>query len=138
MLNFTLQKKRIMKFFKGNKLYSILTGVCPVCHKSNMYRNSNPFILSDIFKMHDVCSHCGTRFKIEPAFFYGAMYVSYGVGVALAIASFLITHLVLEWGKFASLLVIIGVLILAFPWIIRISRNIWINLFLKYDSKKAE
>ncbi len=119
-------------------MYSIFTGACPVCHKTNMYRNANPFIISDIFKMHDVCAHCGTRFKMEPSFFYGAMYVSYGVGVAIAIASFIITYFVLGLGRFTSFLVIVGALIITLPLIIRASRNIWVNLFFKYDPKKAE
>ena len=71
---------------KGNKLYSILFGKCPKCHQESMYKNKNPYHFTDILKMHERCSHCGTKYKIEPSFFYGSMYVSYGVGVAFAVA----------------------------------------------------
>ena len=62
-----------MGILKGTKLNSILTGKCPVCQNESMYKNSNPYILSETLKMHERCSHCGTKYKIEPSFFYGAV-----------------------------------------------------------------
>jgi hypothetical protein len=38
--------------------------------------------------MHEKCSHCGLIYQIEPSFFYGAMYVSYGLNVATGIVAF--------------------------------------------------
>lgn len=138
MLKFAVQKKRIMKFLKGTKIYSVLTGTCPVCQIGKMYKNPNAFNMVDAFKMHEHCSNCGLKFKMEPSFFFGAMYVSYGVGAAIAIASFLVTHLLFDMSRFGSFLAIVVALIVLMPYIIRISRNIWINVFLQYDSKKAE
>jgi hypothetical protein len=43
--------------------------------------------------MHDNCSHCGLKYQIEPSFFYGAMYVSYGLNVA-GIAAFIISFII--------------------------------------------
>lgn len=34
--------------------------------------------------MHERCKHCNTKYKIEPSFFYGAMYVSDPVGLTFA------------------------------------------------------
>jgi uncharacterized protein (DUF983 family) len=76
---------------KGSKLYSILTGTCPRCQQESMYVDKNPYKLSRVFKMHEKCSHCGLHYKIEPSFFYGAMYVSYGVGIAFSVAAFIIS-----------------------------------------------
>ncbi|TDN81044.1 uncharacterized protein DUF983 [Salegentibacter sp. 24] len=121
-----------MKFFKGTKLYSILTGTCPVCHKESMYLESNPYKLGRIFDMHEHCSHCGTKYKIEPSFFFGAMYVSYAVGIAFAVAAFIIAYFFLGGGLLTSFVVIIGTLVVFMPIIVRLSRNIWINLFLHY------
>ena len=50
---------------KGTKLYSILTGACPKCHQESMYMNKNPYILTDTLKIHDHCSHCKTKYRIE-------------------------------------------------------------------------
>ncbi|MEH6682180.1 MAG: DUF983 domain-containing protein [Sediminicola sp.] len=118
---------------KGNKLYSILTGSCPKCHQESMYKDKNPYHLRNIFKMHDRCSHCNTKYKMEPSFFYGAMYVSYGVGIAFAVAAFIVSFLILGASLPISFIAIVATLLLFLPVIIRLSRNIWINIFITYD-----
>ncbi|MDR6300229.1 DUF983 domain-containing protein [Mesonia maritima] len=121
-----------MKFLKGTKLYSIITGTCPVCQEESMYKKSNPYKLGSIHDMHEKCSHCHTKYKIEPSFFYGAMYVSYGLGVAFSVAAFVIAHFFLGADLLVSFLAIIGTLIAFMPIIMRLSRNIWINFFFSY------
>ncbi|SDQ05828.1 DUF983 domain-containing protein [Flagellimonas zhangzhouensis] len=118
---------------KGTKLYSILTGSCPRCQEESMYETSNPYALSKIFKMNERCSHCDLKYKIEPSFFYGAMYVSYGVGIAFAVAAFVISFLFFGTTLINTFIAIVATLIGFMPVIIRLSRNIWINFFVKYD-----
>ncbi len=125
-----------MSFLKGTKIYSIVTGTCPVCQNESMYKESNPYKLSKVFEMYERCSHCNTKYKIEPSFFYGAMYVSYGVGIAFAVIAFLLGNLLLELNLLNTFFVIVGTLIVFFPVILRLSRNIWINLFMHYGKKK--
>jgi uncharacterized protein (DUF983 family) len=120
---------------KGNKLNSILTGSCPRCHEESMYIDKNPYHLNKIFEMHDRCSTCNLKFKIEPSFFYGAMYVSYGLGIAFAVAAFVIAKLVFGISLISTFIAIVITLVVFMPIILRLSRNIWINLFVKYDSK---
>lgn len=127
-----------MALFKGKKIYSILTGTCPVCQEEKMYQSSKPYYPSQTLKMHERCPHCDTKFKIEPSFFYGAMYVSYGVGIAFAVAAFIISFFILGMGRLASFLSIVGTLVFFLPIILRLSRNIWINLFFKYNPEKAK
>lgn len=127
-----------MKFLEGSKLYSILTGTCPVCHQESMYMESNPYKLGQVFEMHERCSHCGTKYKIEPSFFYGAMYVSYAVGIAFAVAAFVISYFFLGSTLLVGFLAIIGTLIGFMPVIMRLSRNIWINFFFSYDPARAK
>ena len=83
--------------------------------------------------MNDRCSHCGLKYKIEPSFFYGAMYVSYAVGVAFAVAAFVVSFLFLGTSLVTTFISIVGTLIVFMPLILRLSRNIWINFFVKYD-----
>jgi uncharacterized protein (DUF983 family) len=123
---------------KGNKLYSMITGVCPKCHQESMYVNKNPYILSEALKMHERCSHCKTKYKIEPSFFYGAMYVSYAVGIAFAFAAFIISYGVFNSSRNTAFISIVLTLIICFPIILRLSRNIWINMFMKYDKNLIE
>jgi len=122
---------------KGYKIYSIITGSCPVCHEESMYKEKNPYKLRSIQKMHERCSHCGTKYQMEPSFFYGAMYVSYGLGVAIATATFITTFVLLDLEVFTAFMSIIVVLTLLMPVIMRLSRNIWINMFLSYKPKSG-
>ncbi|WP_179374423.1 DUF983 domain-containing protein [Winogradskyella wichelsiae] len=123
---------------KGMKLYSILFGACPKCHQESMYINKNPYALSDVIKMHKECSHCHTKYEIEPSFFYGSMYVSYAVAVAFAVAAFIITFVILELSLTAAFVAIIVTLIGFMPIIMRLSRNIWINIFMSYNEDLVE
>lgn len=117
---------------KGSKLYSILTGTCPQCQKESMYTDQNLLHLSNLLKMNERCSHCGLKYQIEPSFFYGAMYVSYGLNVAIGILTFIIVFQ-FDRSMMTSLISIIAVLLLAFPFVMRLSRNIYINIFVSYN-----
>jgi hypothetical protein len=81
--------------------------------------------------MNEQCGHCGLKYQIEPSFFYGAMYVSYAVNVALAIAVFVVCFLL----HFVTpmFLTIIAVSVMLYPLTLRLSRNIYINLFVSYE-----
>ena len=118
---------------KGSKLYSILTGTCPKCHEESMYCEKNPYKLSSIYKMHETCSHCETKYMIEPSFFYGAMYVSYGVTVAIGVAIFVTLNLIIGLKKKTTFIGIGVGLIALMPITARLARNIYINMFISYD-----
>ena len=118
---------------KGSKLNSILTGSCPKCQEESMYLDKNPYHLSNTLKMHETCGHCGMRYKIEPSFFYGAMYVSYGFNVGILVVFWLAASLLFEdfnvWG-FVGIAGLAGIILT--PITFRISRLIWIKFFVKY------
>lgn len=92
----------------------------------------------NIFKMHERCSQCNTKYKIEPSFFFGAMYVSYGVGIAFGVAAFVISFLILKASLTATFIAIVVTLVVFMPFIIRVSRNIWANLFIHYDPERTK
>jgi uncharacterized protein (DUF983 family) len=118
---------------KGSKLNSILTGSCPKCQNESMYLDKNMLHLTKILKMNENCSHCGLKYQIEPSFFYGAMYVSYGLNVAIGIAAFIISYVIFNASLKITFISIIVSLILSFPLVLRLSRNIYINMFVSYD-----
>jgi uncharacterized protein (DUF983 family) len=120
---------------KGIKIYSIFTGACPKCHLERMYINKNPYVLHDTLKMHERCSHCKTKYKIEPSFFYGAMYVSYAVGIIFALITFIISFEIFKSGRNIAFVSIVITLVVFLPIILRLSRNIWINIFVHYDKE---
>lgn len=119
---------------KGTKQYSILTGTCPRCQEESMYMNKNPYVMTEIMDMHETCSHCGLRYKMEPNFFFGAMYVSYALAVAVGVAAFVVSFLLIGTTIKTSFISIVVALVLLMPWIIRMSRNIYINFFISYDA----
>lgn len=118
---------------KGSKLNSILTGSCPKCQNESMYSDKNPLHLTKVLKMNENCSHCGLKYQIEPSFFYGAMYVSYGLNVAVGIAAFIVSFVFFGASIEQSFLSIVITLIVLFPLVLRLSRNLYINMFVSYD-----
>ena len=124
-------------FEKGTKLYSIFTGSCPKCHSESMYKRTNPYNITAVYDMHERCSVCHTKYKIEPSFFYGAMYVSYGLGVAIAVAAFIISFVFPGSSMATAFFSIMGALVLLMPLNMRFARNIWINFFITYDPEAA-
>lgn len=125
-------------FKKGSKIYAIISGVCPKCHEESMYINKNPYAVRQLFEMHEHCGNCKTKYKIEPSFFYGSMYVSYGVGIAFAVAAFIVSYIVLESSLNMAFVAIVVAMFIFYPIIVRVSRNIWINLFIGYNKNKAK
>ncbi len=123
---------------KGSKLNSILTGSCPKCTEESMYLDKNPYNLGNIYKMHDRCSHCNLKYSLEPSFFYGAMYVSYGLGVALSVAAFIVSFVFFNSTMITAFIAIVATLVVLMPVIMRLSRNIWINMFISFDKDWKE
>ena len=59
------------------------------------------------------------------------------VGVAFAVAAFVISFLFLGLSLVNTFIAIVVTLIAFMPIIIRLSRNIWINFFIKYEPDAA-
>lgn len=69
---------------------------------------------------------------MEPAFWYGSMYAAYGLAVALSVSLFVATEVLFNL-SLTEYLIYNGIaLILLIPLIWRLSRLIWINLFVSY------
>lgn len=118
---------------KGKRLYSILRLKCPRCHGPGLFTNKSPFPLRELSRMPEHCAECGLKFEREPSFFYGSMYISYAYGVAVFVAVFVLVDLLLGYGIWTTVGTLAVVQLLASPWIFRLSRSTWINLFVSYD-----
>ena len=88
--------------------------------------------------MHEHCSNCGTKYKMEPSFFFGAMYVNYALAVALFVAVFIIAKVFIGLSILHSFIAIVIVSLILTPVTIRLSRIIWINLFVSYKKDAKE
>lgn len=118
---------------KGTKLYSILFNKCPKCHEGDFMKEKNLLKLHKAFLMHKNCTNCGFKYMMEPSFFYGAMYINYGLTVGISIVTFMIATLLFSLSLLESFIPIVLILVLTAPITIRLSRIIWINLFVSYS-----
>lgn len=122
---------------KGNRLYSILWHKCPRCHEGNLFTTS-AYNLKHFTEMPEACPHCGQRFKLEPQFYSGAMYVSYALQVALFTTVSVALKVLADPPLEAYMIGIIGSALLLFPITLRLSRSIYINFFVRYQKLERQ
>ena len=122
-------------FKKGTKLFSVVNGKCPKCQEGNFFKYGFTFNPSKITKLHDNCSHCNLKYMIEPSFFYGAMYINYGITVGISIAVFVIAKLGFELDLLQSFLMVLAALIVLAPINLRLARILWINMFVNFKEE---
>jgi hypothetical protein len=89
-------------------------------------------------EMYKDCAVCGQPTEIEVGFYYGTGYVSYVLSIVICILSLMLWWLTIGlsvddnrfffWLGFNAIL-----LILLQPWLMRLSRSIWISWFVRYD-----
>lgn len=101
---------------------------CPRCRKGNMFQGStyNPLKFASVNK---ICPHCGLSFEIEPGFFTGAMYFSYGINVAIIATVGVFLNIFFDLHIYAVIGIVLGVVLLAVPFTFRYSRMMMMYLF---------
>jgi uncharacterized protein (DUF983 family) len=119
---------------KGSKLYSIATMTCPQCQESPMMVG-NPYRFSTMGEVKNKCEVCGLNLKPEPGFYYGAMYVSYGLGVAIFVSIWAsCTWFFDNVGVWTQISLILIALIGLGPYLYALSKVIWANIFFSYKA----
>ena len=120
---------------KGTKLYSILKMKCPQCHEGDFFV-ARPYNLRKAGDLHENCSKCGLKYSKEPYFYFGAMFVAYGLAVALFVSLWVGFNLFIpETRAGIQVFVIATASILLGPYLYAHSKIIWANLFFKYKAK---
>jgi uncharacterized protein (DUF983 family) len=109
---------------KLQTIRDILDTRCPKCRKENMFIH-RALKLQKMLKMHAKCPKCGQNFIPEPGFYFGAMYFSYAINVALMTTFGVAYEVVFDPDNvlYTLLSVLLPPLLLA-PWNFRISRAI--------------
>jgi uncharacterized protein (DUF983 family) len=125
---------------KNNYLLSILNNRCPRCREGKLFAKSNPYVFSETTHMNEKCPVCGQPTEIEVGFYIGTGYVSYGLTVGFSLLTFAIWVYVTGYTLqnkeiFWWLPVNIFFLILLQPWIMRLSRIIWLTAFFHSDDE---
>lgn len=116
--------------FKKSRLYSIFLNKCPRCHTGNFFVTNNPYDLKRFSQLNNNCSPCNESFRREPGFYFGATYASYGLTVCLGLTLFLTMVWFLKIDILIFLITFLMLLVLLMPLIYRLSRLIWINVFV--------
>ena len=120
-------------------LKSILTFHCPKCRKGNLFQTGSLIRPGSLFKMHTHCPHCHQSFEPEPGFYFGAMFVSYAINTALFIAAWVVLIFIYPAYSLSLLLgLLTAVVILGLPFTFRLSRSIWLAIFVRFDRSASE
>jgi hypothetical protein len=89
-------------------------------------------------EMHERCPVCGQRTEIEVGFYYGTGYASYALALIFSGVFFFVWWLLIGfsfndhrflWWLFINAIV----LVLLQPWVMRVSRSLWISWFVHYN-----
>ncbi|MBS1616795.1 MAG: DUF983 domain-containing protein [Bacteroidetes bacterium] len=120
---------------------SILKMKCPCCRKGSMFCQHSIFPLGSMMDMPDRCAVCSQKMELEIGFYYGTGYVSYGLTVGLFVLYAIFFGVVFGFSYKDNSVYwylgtgIAGVLLLQ-PWLMRLSRVLYLYLFVRYGQRK--
>lgn len=125
-----------------NYLLSVFSNKCPRCRKGKLYRTNNPYNYKLVYDMQEHCPVCDLKLELEPGFWYGTGYMSYGLSVAFSLFNLGWFYLIfgLSWegnSLFYYLVANTIILITCMPLIMRLSRSAYLSIFVKYDKNAA-
>jgi hypothetical protein len=106
-----------------------------------MFRNPSIFPLDELLDMPERCPVCGQKMELEPGFYYGTGYVSYGLTVGLLAIYAVVFGLTAGFSyKDNSVFWFLGTgiagLILLQPWLMRMSRVLYLYMFVRYGQRR--
>ena len=90
--------------------------------------------------VRDECNVCHLKYEREPGFLYGAMYVSYGLGVALFVTIWASCTLWFpSFGAWTQIGLVAFFSIALSPYLFALSKIIYANIFIHYkvDAKSS-
>ncbi len=124
-------------------LLNIFKMQCPDCGKSNMFINKSIFPLNHVLDMPEHCKECGLKMEPETGFYFGTGYVSYAISLIL-----FFINLVWYWLIFGIhindnsvlyyLITSISIVIFCQPWIMRISRVIYLSIYVNIRKRRNQ
>ncbi len=123
---------------KSNYLLSVLGHRCSRCRKGKMFKNPLAISVKQNMEMHEHCPVCGQPMEIEVGFYYGTGYVSYALTVAISVAVFVAYWVLIgisidDNSLYYYLGVNLLILIILQPYLMRLSRALWLSFFVKYE-----
>jgi hypothetical protein len=103
---------------------------CPRCQEGDFFV-SKPYDLRRAGDIHENCPKCDLKYSKEPGFYYGAMYVSYALGVALFVTLWVSFNLFFEDLNIGLQVLIVCLASIGLaPYFYALSKIIWANIFI--------
>ena len=122
-----------MRAGKETKMFSISKMKCPQCHEGD-FLVSHPYDLKNLGDVRTECPVCHLKYEREPGFYYGAMYVSYALGVALFVTIWTSCNLWFPWlSAWSQIGLVVFFTIVLSPYLFALSKIIWANFFISYN-----
>jgi uncharacterized protein (DUF983 family) len=111
---------------------------CPRCRQGKLFKYALSIKPGRNMAMNPTCLECGQPTEIEVGFYYGTSYVSYALTVAISVASlvawWVLIGLSVNDNRFFYWMGINAAMLICLqPWLMRLSRSLWISWFVKYD-----
>jgi uncharacterized protein (DUF983 family) len=120
---------------KGSVLSAIIRQRCPRCRAGKIFPYS---IFLGFPKMSERCPVCDLKFQREEGYFLGAMYISFGLALAIiALIGALLWMVTGWWITKVTIWAVVIFLPLA-PAIALASRVLWIHLDQAFDPEPKE
>jgi hypothetical protein len=117
-------------------LTGIITMRCPRCREGKMFPEGTLFS-TKFMKMNGKCSCCEQSFMPEPGYYFGAMFVSYGLNAAFFIAVWVAMIVLMDEVSLTAMIIALLVVIFGLlPITFRLSRVLWIYIFVRYEGPR--
>ncbi|MFC3416967.1 DUF983 domain-containing protein [Algoriphagus hitonicola] len=119
---------------KGFILKSIFGFKYPRCQSGPLFKEGSLLKPASLLQMYKHCPKCNQSYEPEPGFYFGAMFVSYAINTALFIAAWVaLTVIYPDYSLGLLLGILVLVVILGLPLTYRLSRSIWLAIFVRFD-----
>ena len=105
---------------KISRLQAIWRLRCPRCLSGEVFES--------LWKMRRTCPSCQLEYEREQGYFLGAMYISYGMALALSVPMVLCLMVFWNFSINEFLLVLLLTLALLSPLLLRYSRILWMHI----------
>lgn len=102
-----------------------------------MFIQKSIFPLNKLLQMPERCPVCGQKMELEVGFYYGTGYVSYALSVGMLGIVFAAYWILFglsykDYSVFYALGTAVTIVLLLQPWLMRISRVLYLYVFVKY------
>jgi uncharacterized protein (DUF983 family) len=120
-------------------LLALLRLRCPRCHRGPLFSHG-AFSITRFDEMPERCPNCGQFYEPETGFYWGAMYISYGLAVGVVLVAGLLTYFLgHDPPVWVYVTVVAASMILLTPLLFRYARALMLYAFggVRYDPEAA-